>query len=437
MFVDEVEIKVKAGDGGNGVVSFRREKYVPRGGPNGGDGGRGGNIILLGDGRLTTLIDYRYKRSYKAPRGGDGGDNNMTGANGADLELKLPVGTQVYDSVSGDLLADLTEDGQKIVIAKGGRGGRGNAKFANPVQQTPRYAENGEPGAALDLRLELKLLADVGLIGFPNVGKSTLIAQVSAARPKIADYPFTTLVPNLGVVRVDEERSFVMADIPGLIEGAHAGAGLGDRFLRHVERTRLLLHIIDVSGFTGRNPAEDFDAINRELQLYSPVLADLPQVVALNKVDIPGARETAEALAPSLEDRGYKTFLISAATGEGVRPLIFFLGEELQKLDRVVPTQIETQEILRIAPESLDPKRFEIEHVDEHEFEVHGKGLERMVAMTNLATDEAVRRLHRKLDRMGVIQALRDAGAEDGDTVRIGAIEFDYADEDKVEWDQE
>ena len=312
MFVDEVEIGVKSGSGGNGIIAFRREKFVPRGGPAGGDGGKGGDVVLLPDGRLTTLIDFRYKRNYKAERGGDGGQNNMTGRNGSDLVLRVPVGTQVYDADAGELIADLVVEGRPHVIAKGGRGGRGNQHFATPTLQTPRIAENGEPGEERHLRLELKLLADVGLIGFPNVGKSTLIAQVSAARPKIADYPFTTLVPNLGVVRVDEERSFVMADIPGLIEGAHTGAGLGDRFLRHVERTRLLVHIIDVSGFTGRNPAEDLDAINRELRLYSPALAELPQVVAFNKIDVSGARETAETLGKVLKERGLRVFSISA-----------------------------------------------------------------------------------------------------------------------------
>ncbi len=433
MFVDEVEIGVKSGSGGNGIIAFRREKFVPRGGPAGGDGGKGGDVVLLPDGRLTTLIDFRYKRNYKAERGGDGGQNNMTGRNGSDLVLRVPVGTQVYDADAGELIADLVVEGRPHVIAKGGRGGRGNQHFATPTLQTPRIAENGEPGEERHLRLELKLLADVGLIGFPNVGKSTLIAQVSAARPKIADYPFTTLVPNLGVVRVDEERSFVMADIPGLIEGAHTGAGLGDRFLRHVERTRLLVHIIDVSGFTGRNPAEDLDAINRELRLYSPALAELPQVVAFNKIDVSGARETAEPLGKVLQERGLRVFSISAATGEGVQPLIHFLSDELLKLDKTAPAPAETQETVRIAPEKLDEHSFEVEKAGDREFVVKGRGIERTVAMSNLNSDEAVRRLHRKLERLGVIRRLEESGVENGDTVRIGAIEFDYASEDEVE----
>ena len=432
MFVDEIEISVKAGDGGNGMVAFRREKFVPRGGPSGGDGGRGGNVILFADGRLTTLIDYRYKHEYKAERGGDGGQKNMTGADGDDLVLKIPVGTQVFDAESGELLADLVTEGE-VVVAKGGRGGHGNARYATPTHRVPRFAENGEPGEQRRLKFELKLLADVGLIGFPNVGKSTLIAQVSAARPKIADYPFTTLVPNLGVVRVSEERSFVMADIPGLIEGAHAGAGLGDRFLRHVERTRLLVHIIDVSGFTERNPADDFDAINQELRLHSQVLAELPQVIALNKIDISDARETAEQLAPAFEAREFKVFLISAATGEGVQPLIYFLSNELEKLDRLVPIPIKTQEIMRITPQNVDHRLWEAKKIEDHLFAVEGKGIERSVAMTNMENEEAVKRLQRKLDRLGVIKALKELGVEDGDTVRIGAVEFDYADEDAIE----
>ena len=432
MFIDEIEITVKAGSGGNGLSAFRREKYVPRGGPSGGDGGKGGSAILCAEGRLTTLIDYRYQRSYKAEKGGDGGQNNMTGANASDLILKVPVGTQVFDADSGELIADLTYEGQQAVVAKGGRAGRGNARFATPTKRAPTFAENGEPGEDRRLRLELKLLADVGLIGFPNVGKSTLISVVSAARPKIADYPFTTLVPNLGVVRVDE-RSFVMADIPGLVEGAHEGAGLGLQFLRHVERTRILVHILDVSGFTGRNPADDFDIINRELRLYSPKLADLPQVVAFNKIDIPGARETAQELAPAFEARGTKTFAISAATGEGVQPLIYFLADELEKLDKAAPPPAETHEILRITPDKPDLHKWEVGKVGDHEFVVEGKGIERAVAMTNLDNEEAVKRLQRKLDRWGINKALKGLGVEDGDTVRIGAVSFDYISEDELD----
>jgi GTP-binding protein len=432
MFIDEVSIQVKAGDGGNGMVGFRREKYVPHGGPSGGDGGRGGDIALLADGHLTTLLDFRYKHRYKADKGGDGGNNNMTGKDAEDLVLKVPVGTQAYNAATGELLVDMVEEGERVVLAHSGRGGRGNARFASPTRQTPQFAENGEPGEELQIRLELKLLADVGLLGFPSVGKSSLIAQVSAARPKIADYPFTTLVPNLGVVRVDEERSFVMADIPGIIEGAHSGTGLGIQFLRHVERTRLLVHILDVSGFTGREPIQDLDILNRELHLYSDTLATVPQVVALNKIDVAGARDRAEEILPILEARGLKVFLISAATGEGTQQLVYFLGDELQNIERMGPSAAEMQEVLRIAPSTYDPRHYEIKKPGDHEFVVEGKGIERSVAMSNMDNEESVKRLHRKLERMGIIDALKKAGATDGDTVRIGSVEFDYIGEEDV-----
>lgn len=433
MFVDEVDINVKSGEGGNGLVAFRQEKFMPRGGPAGGDGGKGGDVILQADVRLTTLLDYRYSRNYKAEPGNNGGRNDMTGANGSNLVLKVPVGTQIYDADTGELVLDMTADGEEFIIAKGGRGGRGNARFATSIRQTPRYAENGEPAVERRLRLELKLLADVGLIGFPNVGKSTLIAQVSAAKPKIANYPFTTLVPNLGVVRVDDERSFVMADIPGLIEGAHAGTGLGDRFLRHVERTRLLVHILDVSGFTERDPAEDFEVINRELRLYSQRLADLPQVVIFNKVDVPGARETAETLVKDFEARGHKAFLISAVTGENTRELVYYLAQELEKLDKAAPPPVDTEEVIRIAPRKLDIRQWEAKKVDDHQFVVEGKAIERAVAMTDLENEEGLRRLQRRMQRLGVYSKLKELGAETGDSVRIGPAEFDYYSEDEVE----
>src|SRR5438270_50764 len=288
MFVDHVEIEVKAGDGGNGAVTFRKEKYVPRGGPDGGDGGRGGSVILQVDPHLSTLLDFRYKHNYKANRGGDGMSKDMSGKYAEEMVLKVPPGTMVYDQETGELLADLTGPDSRAVVAKGGVGGKGNARFATSVQQAPKFAENGEPGEQRWLRLELKLLADVGLLGFPSVGKSTLVAAVSAARPKIADYPFTTLVPNLGVVLVEPGRSFVMADLPGLIEGAHEGVGLGHQFLRHVERTRVLVHIIDASS---TDPAEDYATIRRELELYGHGLAERREIVALNKIDIPDVRE--------------------------------------------------------------------------------------------------------------------------------------------------
>ncbi|HBC91428.1 MAG TPA: GTPase ObgE, partial [Pelotomaculum sp.] len=287
MFFDKARIFVKGGDGGNGCVAMRREKYVPEGGPWGGDGGRGGDIVFQADKGLRTLVDFRYKRHYKAERGKHGEGKNRYGPSADDLVVRLPVGTVIRDDDTGELIADLVQNGQQVVVARGGRGGRGNAHFATPNNKAPKLAEKGEPGEERWLSLELKLLADVGLVGFPNAGKSTLISQVSAAKPKIADYPFTTITPNLGVVRVDDGRSFVVADIPGLIEGAHLGAGLGHEFLRHVERTRLLIHVLDTAGSEGRDPVEDFKVTNRELILYNPAIGSRPQVIVANKMDLP------------------------------------------------------------------------------------------------------------------------------------------------------
>ncbi|HEU4753576.1 MAG TPA: GTPase ObgE, partial [Armatimonadota bacterium] len=350
MFVDEVEIEVKAGRGGDGCASFRREKHVPRGGPDGGDGGNGGNVVMIADPSLTTLIDFRFKREYKAERGGNGAGNNRSGKHGADVELRVPVGTQVIDAGSGELAADLVRPGQREIVAKGGRGGRGNSHFVSSTHQTPRFAERGEPPEERRLRLELKLLADVGLIGYPNVGKSTLVSCISAAKPKIADYPFTTLVPNLGMVQVEPGKSFVVADIPGLIEGASEGAGLGHQFLRHVERTRLLVHVLDVSGLTMRDPREDFAVVNRELAAYSGRLAELSQIVALNKVDLPGAAEIAPGLRAELEAQGYEVHEISAATGQGMRELVYAMWRALEQIP--VPAAPAEQEVVRYeAPE--------------------------------------------------------------------------------------
>ncbi|MBI2842627.1 MAG: GTPase ObgE [Armatimonadetes bacterium] len=426
-FVDQVEIHIKAGDGGNGLVAFRREKFVPRGGPAGGDGGRGGSIIIEADESLNTLVDLRYKKHYKAERGGDGGPNNRTGKDGQGFVIKAPVGTIVQDKETGEALADLVEHGQRVVAAEGGRGGRGNASFATSTLQTPRFAENGDPGEERDLLLELKLLADVGLVGFPNVGKSTLISRISAAKPKIADYPFTTLVPNLGVVRVDRERSFVVADMPGLIEGAHLGAGLGHQFLRHIERTRLLVHLIDVSGATGREPLNDFDVINEELARFSPQLAELPKIVALNKVDVPGAGEIAARVAQIIRGRGYEVHLISAVTGQGVQELIYDLAQKLEQLGpRERPVEAEEVVTFTARPET---ERWEVKRVAEREYIIEGRPVEILVARTDLANEYALRRLHRQLDRMGVIGELRKLGAQEGDTVKIRDVEFEFRDE--------
>jgi GTP-binding protein len=329
MFVDEVEITVAAGHGGRGAMSFRREKFVPRGGPDGGDGGNGGSVYLIASPHLNTLINYRFHPKHEAERGKPGAGAKRTGANGHDLELEVPIGTLVYEKTDDPdqalrLVADLADEGQKVLVAKGGRGGLGNARFATSTNRAPRKVQPGEPGEIKDLRLELKLLADVGLVGFPNAGKSTMIARISAARPKIADYPFTTLIPNLGVVKVSDDRSFVVADVPGLIEGAHRGQGLGHQFLRHLERTKLLVHLVDVSGATGRNPVEDLDTVRKELELFQPTLAAKPQIVVANKMDAVDPDNDADIKA--LEKRAKKLKLpflkVSGVSGQGVPELL-------------------------------------------------------------------------------------------------------------------
>ncbi len=437
MFVDEVEIEVLAGNGGNGMVTFRKEKHVPRGGPNGGDGGHGGNVVFKVDRNLTTLLDFRYQRHYKAIRGGDGGSKDMSGLNSTDLLLKVPQGTVVTDLETGNVIADLAAPDATATVARGGIGGRGNAHFVTAIHQAPKFAEKGEPGEQKRLKLELKLLADVGLLGYPNVGKSTLIAAVSAAKPKIADYPFTTLVPNLGVVYVEAERNFVMADIPGLIEGASEGIGLGHQFLRHVERTRLLIHVLDVSGMTGREPLHDFEVLNTELERYSDHLAALPQIVALNKIDVAADMEAVDALEVELKGRGHTVYRISAVTRFGLTPMIYNVMTLLETLRAEEEIQIAAGgDIVRIvAPIEEDQRRWDVNKVDETTYEVVGRGIERMVAMTDMENDYGVRRLQRSLDKIGITNKLREMGAKDGDTVRIRGIEFDYEDEDK--WDQE
>lgn len=420
MFYDTAKIYVKGGDGGNGCVAFRREKYVPEGGPAGGDGGRGGNVILRVDPGLRTLVDFRYHRHYKAERGQHGMGKNMHGRQGEDLVLRVPPGTVVRDVGTGEIIADLVLAGQETVVARGGRGGRGNARFVTPVNKAPRMAEKGEPGQERWLELELKLLADVGLVGFPNAGKSTLISRVSAARPKIADYPFTTIAPNLGVVRVDEGRSFVMADIPGLIESAHTGAGLGYQFLRHTERTRLLVHVLDTAGTEGRDPVKDFDTINRELALYDPALAARPMVVAANKMDLPGAQENLTRLRQALGD-GYEIFPISALSGEGLSPLIYRLAALVAELPE---PDIPAEEPVRVTAVRDEP-RFTVFRRGSV-FVVEGREIERHVAMTDLDNEEAVERLQRIISRMGVEDALKEAGIRNGDTVCIKYFEFTF-----------
>jgi GTP-binding protein len=421
VFVDEAYLEVKAGDGGDGVVSFRREKYVPRGGPDGGDGGHGGSVIVVAGPHMRTLVDFTYRSHFAAARGGHGQGGRRHGKNGAEVEIKLPVGTVIRNADTGKLIADLVQAEQRVILARGGRGGRGNAHFATSTRQTPRFSEKGEPGEQLRVKLELKLLADVGVIGLPNVGKSSLIAQASAARPKIADYPFTTLIPNLGVVRVEEGRSFVIADLPGLVEGAHHGAGRGHAFLRHVERTRVLIHVLNV-GDVETDPPRDFEVINRELELHDPALATRPQLVALNKLDLNPPEEKVAEVEAHLQERGYRAFRLSALTGEGVFPLMAQAAELLESLP-VEPVAVEpvSEVTEREAP-------LQVVRLDERTFQVSGTQVERMVRMTDLDNEEAVRFLHRRLERLGVIRQLRSLGAKDNDVVRVREIELRFVD---------
>lgn len=421
MFYDRTKIYVKAGDGGSGAVSFRREKYVPLGGPNGGDGGRGGDIILEADEGLRTLVDFRYRRHYKGERGEHGQGKDRHGKGADDLILRIPAGTVIKDAESAEILGDLTKHGQRFTVACGGRGGKGNARFASNINKAPEVAEKGEPGEERWIVLELKLLADVGLVGFPNVGKSTLISRVSAARPKIADYHFTTLVPNLGVVDIDD-FSFVMADIPGIIEGAHTGAGLGHEFLRHIERTRLLLHILDISGAEGRDPLEDFRVINRELKLYSPALAQRPMIVVPNKIDVLSSGEKLTRLLNELKDE-FEIFPISAVTGEGIEKLLKRIVELLPGL---APLEFSASPDEHRIVEVRKEERFQLERQDGI-FIVKGKEAEKHASMAYLDTDDGIRRFQNILRAMGVEEALRDEGIKEGDKVMIGKLELEWS----------
>ncbi|HEX3029432.1 MAG TPA: GTPase ObgE, partial [Clostridia bacterium] len=379
MFIDSARIFVKAGNGGNGVVSFHREKYVAAGGPDGGDGGNGGNVVFEVDQGMRTLIDFRYKKQYKAENGQDGGSAQCTGRGGNDLTIKVPAGTIVRDELTGRILADLTKVGQTAVIANAGKGGKGNQHFATPTRQVPNFAKAGTAGEERWVLLELKTLADVGLIGYPNVGKSTILSMVSAARPKIADYHFTTLEPNLGVVSVGTGTSFVIADIPGLIEGAHEGVGLGHKFLKHVERTRLLVHVVDVASIEGRDPIQDFDIINEELQKYNPILAGKQQIVAANKTDIPGSMDNYKSFSEELERRGYKVFPISAATSKGLSELMYYVAEKLKDIPETVIVDESEDEVVYTAG---DEKPFEI-RVENGKYIIEGTWFKRLVDSTN------------------------------------------------------
>ncbi len=419
MFIDEAVIEVEAGAGGDGCVAFRREKYVPRGGPSGGDGGDGGDVILVADPHLSTLLDYRYKTHYKAGRGGSGSGDNRKGRRGDSIVLRVPVGTLVYDDETGELLVDLARPNQQFIVAKGGKGGKGNAHFATPTRQAPRFAEKGLPGEKRRLRLELKLLADVGIVGMPNAGKSTLISRISAARPKIADYPFTTLVPNLGVVKY-QDTSFVVADIPGLIEGAHAGHGLGHQFLRHVERARLLLYLLDCSPFAPQPPLEAFRTLQEELRLYKPELLEKPALVALNKIDTVVDRAELEPVRQALQAQGYDVFLISAYTGEGLEPLLAHLAKRVAELPPPEPIVEPTPEI---AKQKREPVRV---YREDDIFIVEGSLVQEIIQRTDLNNEEALQRMQRRLRGLGVFRKLQELGAQEGDTVRIGDVELEY-----------
>lgn len=420
MFVDIANIHIGAGKGGDGKVSFHREKYVAAGGPDGGDGGRGGNVIMVADDNLSTLADFRYKRKYLAEEGKPGGANRCSGKNAPDLIIKVPRGTLVKDQATGRIIADISSD-EPTIIAKGGNGGWGNSHFATATRQIPKFAKPGKPGEVFDVRLELKLLADVGLIGFPNVGKSTLISVVSEAKPKIANYHFTTLIPTLGVVRAFEETSFVMADIPGLIEGAGEGLGLGHEFLRHVERCRLLIHVIDASGSEGRDPKDDFEKINYELERFNPELSEREQIIALNKCDMCDDDELVK-LHKYFEDKGYAVFDIMAAIAEGVKPLVNHVAERITKLP---PIKVYEPEELVIEEQSGDSRAFTIRREGD-KFVIDAEWL--MEVLNNVDPDdyESLQYFQRVLQSSGIIDELERQGVQEGDTVSVFDIEFDY-----------
>lgn len=421
-FIDRVKIYVQAGTGGNGTVAFRREAHVPKGGPSGGDGGRGGSVIFVATNSLSTLLDLRYYREYKAQNGEKGHAKKMHGADADDLVIRVPVGTCVYDDDTGNIIADLTKDGQRAVIAKGGRGGRGNARFASSRNPAPKICENGEPGEKFNLRVELKLLADVGLVGFPSVGKSTLLSVVSKARPQIADYHFTTIVPNLGVVQVKDGRSFVMADLPGLIEGASQGKGLGHQFLRHIERCRVIVHVIDMSGSEGRDPYEDYVTINKELGEYEYRLLERPQIIVANKMDGDEAEENLKKFKEKLGNQ--KVFPIIAPIHEGIDAVLYAVADALETAPDFFNQEEEQESVLYTYKEEEKP--FTIHNKGNGVWEVTGKKVERLVQMASFTTDDGFQRFALQIRNMGIDDALREAGCEDGDTVRLYDFEFEF-----------
>ncbi len=429
MFVDRAKIIIRSGKGGNGAVSFRREPYVPEGGPDGGDGGRGGNVVFMADNSLRTLMDFRYKRKYEAENGQDGMKKKKFGRDGKDLIIKVPPGTVIIDEESGLVMKDLVEAGDSFIAAKGGKGGKGNVHYKNSVRQAPNFAEAGGFAKERSVILEMKLIADVGLVGFPNVGKSTLLSVATSAKPKIADYHFTTIDPNLGVVRIFD-TSFVMADIAGIIEGAHEGAGLGFRFLKHIERTKVLIHVVDVSGSEGRDPLEDFEKINRELEAYNPRLLKKPQIVAANKIDMideegPEYRRFREAV----EAKGYKVYPMSAPLNLGVREVLAEAAAQLDRLSQE-PEEEEYVETFDFEKDDQDPD-YRTVYVEKEEdaYVLSGKQLEKIFNSTNFNDSGSMRYLYKYIEKSGAIERLRELGVEEGDTIRVIDYEFEYFDE--------
>ena len=423
MFIDKARIFVKSGNGVNGAVSFRREKYVPAGGPDGGDGGNGASVIFEVDLGLRTLMDFKYQRKYVAEHGEDGSKKRKAGRNGEDLILKVPPGTIIRDEATGLVIADLKEEGDRAVVAKGGRGGKGNQHFANAVRQAPAFARSGSDGVEKWVVLELKMIADVGLLGFPNVGKSTFLSVVTKAKPKIANYHFTTLTPNLGVVQTKFGESFVLADIPGLIEGAAEGVGLGHDFLRHVERTKVLIHIVDISGLEGRDALDDFDKINGELKLYNEKLATRPQVVVANKMDILEDESIFDEFKNELEGRGYKVFKMSAATRQGVDDVIAYVSELLREAEEI--ELVSEEEMFRPELDEVQDEGLQID-IEDGVYVVTGKSLRRIMYSVNFDDMESLQYFQKAMESQGVFDRLREMGIEDGDTVRIYEIEFEF-----------
>ncbi|UHA74348.1 GTPase ObgE [Paenibacillus sp. 481] len=431
MFIDKAKIYVKGGDGGDGLVAFRREKYVPNGGPAGGDGGNGGHVIFRVDEGLRTLVDFRYQRHFKAPRGVKGRNKSQHGANADHMIVRVPPGTVVVDDDTNEVIADLTRHGQQVVVAKGGRGGRGNTRFATPANPAPELAEHGGEGQERYIVLELKVMADVGLVGFPSVGKSTLLSVVSSAQPKIGAYHFTTITPNLGVVSLGDDRTFVMADLPGLIEGAHTGIGLGHEFLRHVERTRIIIHVVDMSGMEGRDPFEDWTKINDELKLYNEKLTERPQIIAANKMDMPEAEENLAAFKQQIKEatgQEIEVVPISSLTRQGINELMYKAMEILESLPQELEVEdvaeVEERKIYRLNKKSEGPQ-FTIRRENEM-FVVESEAIENMMKRMQMHTHDAILRFANTLRHMGVDEELRKRGAKDGTIVRIADFEFEF-----------